>query len=294
VKAPAFDYVRPRSLAEALALLREHGGEAKIIAGGQSLLPALNLRLLSPKLLIDTGGLSELKGIAVADGVVRIGALTRHVELMRSPEVARHLPLIAAAMPHLSHAAIRNRGTLGGNLAHADPASELPACCLALGARMTIAGADGERQVAAEEFFTGIFETALRPDEILVRIDMPVIRNDECSAFLELARRSGDYALVGVAAQGTLRNSALADLRLAFFGVGPKAILAKRAAAPLQGRPVTEAAIAEAQGALAEELEPHDDLQASAATRIHLARVLLKRAVRELVPGSAEAARRSA
>ena len=290
MKAPAFDYVRPRSLGEALALLRRHGDEAKILAGGQSLVPALNLRLLAPKLLVDIGGLAELKGIAVADGTVRIGALRRHVELMRAPEIARHLPLIAAAMPHLSHAAIRNRGTLGGNLAHADPASELPACCLALGARMTIAGPDGERELAAEAFFTGIFETALRPDEILTRVDIPAVGADEPCAFLELVRRSGDYALVGVAAQGAVRAGGLSRLRLAFFSVGPTAMLARRAAAALEGRPITEAAIAEAQGALARDLAPQDDLQASAATRLHLARVLLRRAVHALVPGAAEEA----
>lgn len=289
MKAPAFDYLRPGSLAEALALLREHGDDAKIIAGGQSLVPALNLRLLAPKLLIDIGGLAELKGIAVADGRVRLGALTRHVELMRSPEVARHLPLIAKAMPHLSHAAIRNRGTLGGNLAHADPASELPACCVVLRAEMVVAGPDGERRVAADDFLTGIYETALRPDEILVAVEIPAIRPDERGAFLELARRSGDYALVGVAAQGMVQDGMLADLRLAFFSAGPKAMLATRAAAALIG-PVTEAAIARAQGALAQDLAPQDDLQASAAMRLHLARVLLQRAVHELVPGAAEAA----
>jgi carbon-monoxide dehydrogenase medium subunit len=290
VKAPAFDYVRPGSLPEALKLLRRHGEEAKILAGGQSLLPALNLRLLSPKLLVDIGRLAELKGMSVADGTVRIGALTRHVALMRAPEIARHLPLIAAAMPHLSHAAIRNRGTLGGNLAHADPASELPACCLALGARMTIAGSEGERQVGAEEFFTGIFETALRADEILTRIDVPAIGAEERCAFLELARRSGDYAMAGIAAQGAVRHGGLAELRLAFFGVGPTAVLARRASAVLEGRPATEAAIAEAQAVLTQDLAPQDDLQASAATRLHLAGVLLRRAVHALVPGAAEKA----
>jgi carbon-monoxide dehydrogenase medium subunit len=290
VKAPAFDYVRVRSLAEALELLGRHGDEAKLIAGGQSLVPALNLRLLAPKLLIDIGGVSELTGIAVADGRVRLGALTRHVELMRSPEVASHLPLIAKAMPHLSHAAIRNRGTLGGNLAHADAASELPACCVALGAEMVIAGPDGERRVTAEDFFTGIYETALRPDEILVAVEAPMVGADARCAFLELARRSGDYALIGVAAQGTVRDGGFADLRLAFFSAGPTPMLAAHAAGALIGGPVTEAAIRAAQSALAQDLAPQDDLQATAATRMHLARVLLHRAVREMVPEAAEAA----
>jgi carbon-monoxide dehydrogenase medium subunit len=290
VKAPPFDYLRPKSLPEALALLRQHGDDAKVIAGGQSLVPALNLRLLAPKLLIDIGGLPELRGIAVADGRVRIGALTRQVELMRSPEVATHLPLVAQALPHVAHPAVRNRGTIGGNLAHADPASELPACALALQAEMIVAGADGERRIAAEDFFTGIYETALAPDELLVAVELPAIGRDGVTAFLELARRSGDYALVGVAAQGTLRDGVFGELRLAFLSVGPKPMLATGAAATLVGRPVTAATIAQAQAGLADDLEPQDDLQATAATRLHLARVLLQRAVRELVPETAEAA----
>lgn len=288
MKAPAFDYVRAASLPEALALLRQHGDEAKVIAGGQSLVPALNLRLLAPKVLIDIGGLSELKGIAVADGRVRIGALTRHVDLLRSPEIATHLPLIAQAIPHVAHAAVRNRGTIGGNLAHADPASELPACALALEAEMIVAGVDGERRIAAEDFFTGIYENALAPDELLVAVEAPATRPDSASAFLELSRRSGDYALVGIAAQGTLRDGAFAELRLAFFSAGPKPMLATHAGAALVGRPLTDAAIAQAQAALADDLAPQDDLQATAATRLHLARVLLQRAVRELVPEPAE------
>jgi carbon-monoxide dehydrogenase medium subunit len=290
LKAPAFDYLRPGSLPEALALLREHGDEAKIIAGGQSLVPALNLRLLAPNVLIDIGGLSELKGIAVAEGRVRIGALTRHVDLMRSAEIATHLPLIAQAIPHVAHAAVRNRGTIGGNLAHADPASELPACAVALQAEMIVAGVDGERRIAAEDFFTGIYETALAPGEILVAVEAPAIQPDSASAFLELARRSGDYALVGIAAQGTLRDGGFAELRLAFLSMGARPTLASGAAAALVGRAVTDATIADAQAALANDLSPLDDLQATGATRLHLARVLLGRALRQLVPAPAEVA----
>ena len=290
MKAPAFDYVRPRSLPEALALLRQHGDDAKVIAGGQSLVPALNLRLLAPKVLVDIGGLSELKGIAVAGGRVRIGALTRHVDLMRSAEIATHLPLLAQAIPHVAHAAVRNRGTIGGNLAHADPASELPACALALGAEMIVAGLDGERRIPADAFFTGIYETALAPDEILVAVEAPAMRPDGASAFLELARRSGDYALVGVAAQGTLRDGTFAELRLAFLSMGARPTLASGGAAALVGRAVTDATIADAQAALAIDLSPLDDLQATAATRLHLARVLLARAVGELLPERTEVA----
>ena len=286
MKAPAFDYVRVRSLPEALSLLRRHGDDAKVIAGGQSLVPALNLRLLAPSLLIDIGGLDELKGVSVDDGTVRIGALTRHVELLRSPDIASRLPLVARAIAHVAHPAVRNRGTIGGSLAHADPASELPACALALGARLNVAGPDGSRTIAAEEFFTGIYETALSPDEILVAVEVPAIRGDQRSAFLELARRSGDYALVGLACHAGLDGDGFRELRLAYFAVGSKPTLAAQAASRLVGRPVSEAAMAEAQDALALDLEPQDDVHASAATRLHLARVLLRRALSELLPES--------
>ena len=283
MKAPAFDYVRARSLAEALSLLGEHGGEAKIIAGGQSLVPALNLRLLAPALLVDIGGLAELRGISIENGSVRIGALTRYVDLERSPEVATHAPLLKKAVAHIGHPAVRNRGTIGGNLAQADPASELPACALALQARMIVAGLQGERSVPADEFFRGIYETALSAQEILTAVEVPAIRAEERSAFLELARRSGDYALVGLAAQAGVQDGVLRGLRLAYFAVGIRPTLAITAAGYLVGEPITDAALARAEAALADDLEPHDDLHASAATRLHLARVLLRRTLPELL-----------
>jgi carbon-monoxide dehydrogenase medium subunit len=286
VKAPAFDYVRVRSLEEALALLAEHGDEAKIIAGGQSLVPALNLRLLAPGLLVDIGGLDELKGIAVRDGTVRIGALTRHVELERSPEIAQHAPLLRRAIAHVAHPAIRNRGTFGGNLAHADPASELPACAVALEARMLVAGPKGERSIPAGEFFTGVYETALAPTEVLTAVEVPAMQAHERYSFTELARRSGDYALVGLAARATVHDGAFSDLRLAYFAVGAKPTLAREAAARLVGQPAGEAALLQAQAALADDLAPQDDLHASAATRLHFAGVLLRRIVQELLPES--------
>jgi aerobic carbon-monoxide dehydrogenase medium subunit len=284
LKAPAFDYVRVRSLDEALALLGRHGDEAKIIAGGQSLVPALNLRLLAPRLLIDIGDLDELKDISINGDTVRIGALVRHVALERSPEIAVHAPLLRKAIAHVAHPAIRNRGTIGGNLAHADPASELPACAVALQARMIVATGKGERSIAAEEFFIGVYETGLSPTEILTAIDVPVARAGERFVFTELARRSGDYALVGLAARASVHDGAFTDLRLAYFAVGSKPTLAASAAAQLAGQPVGEAALLQAQAALADDLEPQDDLHASAAMRLHLARVLLRRAVEELLP----------
>jgi carbon-monoxide dehydrogenase medium subunit len=286
VKAPAFDYVRVRSLQEALRLLSEHRDQAKLIAGGQSLVPALNLRLLTPGLLIDIGALDELRGISVNGGTVRIGALTRHVDLERSPAVAQHAPLLSKAIAHVAHPAIRNRGTFGGNLAHADPASELPACALALGAGIIMAGPQGERSIPAEDFFTGLFQTVLSPEEILVAVEVPATRPGERFAFLELARRSGDYALVGLACRGIVADGAFSDLRLAYFAVGSAPKLATKTAAHLTGQPITDAVLANAQAALTEDLEPHDDLHASAATRLHLARVLLRRSLAELLPES--------
>ena len=287
MKAPAFDYVRVRSLGEAFVLLREHGDQAKIIAGGQSLVPALNLRLLAPSLLIDIGALHELKGISRDGDTLRIGALTRHVDLERSPDIAEHAPLLARAIAHVAHPAIRNRGTIGGNLAHADPASELPACALALGVRIIVAGAQGERRIAAEDFFKGVYETALSPEEILTAIEIPARRAEERFSFLELARRSGDYALVGLAARAAVQGDVMSDLRLAYFAIGSVPKLATKASAHLIGEPVTESALAKAEAALADDLQAHADLHASAATRLHLARVLLRRALGELLPETA-------
>jgi aerobic carbon-monoxide dehydrogenase medium subunit len=294
LKAPAFAYVRVRSLDEALSLLGEHGEDAKIIAGGQSLVPALNLRLLAPSLLIDIGGLDELKGIAVTGETVRIGAMTRHVDLERSPEIAAYAPLLKSAVAHVAHPAIRNRGTIGGNLAHADPASELPACALALEASLIIATATGERSVPAADFFTGVYETALSPTEILTAVELPAARSDERFAFTELARRSGDYALVGLAAKAVVGEGVFSDLRLAYFAVGAKPTLAVRAATHMIGQPVTDATVLRAQAALLDDLAPQDDLHASAATRLHLARVLLRRVSEELLPEAFAAERKRA
>src|ERR1700704_4659523 len=201
MKASAFSYARATSVVNALELLVAHGDKAKVLSGGQSLMPAMNLRLISPELIVDIGELTELRGIAMTGHGVRIGALTRHVDLARSDEIAAHAPLLAEAIAHVAHPAIRNRGTLGGSLAHADPASELPACMLALNAAIIVRGQAGERRIAAEEFFTGIYETALSPEELLVAVELPVGRKRSSHFFREFARRHGDYAITGLAAQ---------------------------------------------------------------------------------------------
>src|SRR6266700_362710 len=225
MKASAFAYARATSVDNALELLAAHGNKAKVLSGGQSLMPAMNLRLISPELIIDIGEIGELRGIALKGEALSIGALTRHVDLLKSPEIGAHSPLLAKAVAHVAHPAIRNRGTIGGSLAHADPASELPACMLALGATVVVRGSGGERRIAAEEFFTGIYETVLSAQELLVAVELPVARKDSVHFFHEFARRHGDYAIVGLAAQAILKEARFIDLRLGFFAVSDRPLL---------------------------------------------------------------------
>jgi len=283
LKAPRFAYARPATVAEALAILAGHGDEARILAGGQSLVPMLNLRVAAPRVLIDINRIAGLSGVTVAKDHVRIGALTRHTELEHSLDIARHLPLLAQAMPHVAHAAIRNRGTFGGSCALADPAAELPACALALGATFVIAGPKGERRVPAEAFFRGLYATALGSEELLVAAEFPLPKPGRVSAFGELARRHGDYAMVGVAAHGSIALGKFADLRIVFFGVGDRPVRATKLEQALERQPA--AAIERALESL--ELDPRADLQASAATKRHLAGVLAGRVLKQLANTSA-------
>lgn len=290
MKAAEFEYFRPRTVDEVLGLLAERGEDAKLIAGGQSLMPAMNMRLAQPAVLVDLNHVEGLDDIALAGERLRIGALARHAALGRSDLVARHAPLLAEAAPHIAHEAIRNRGTLGGSLATADPASEWPACCLALGARLHLCSRRGERTVAADEFFQGVYQTAMEPDELLLAIDVPIVGKDERSGFAELARRKGDYALAGLAAYGQVRGrgsqgqgeARFHDLRLAFFAVSDRPVLARRAAAALEGQPLTPDTLREAQRALDDDVQPMADLYTSSATKAHLARVLLARVLTPL------------
>lgn len=293
MKASAFSYIKPSTVEEALALLAEHGDEAKLLSGGQSLMPALNLRLSAPEWLIDIGGLDDLRGISFTDGVLRIGAITRHVDLLRSPEVANHAPLLAQAMAHVAHPAIRNKGTLGGNLAHADPASEMPACMVALGAVIVAQNTERQRRIPATEFFTGVYETVLAPDEMLVAIEVPAVKPGQVHFFHEYCRRSGDYAIVGLAASAVVEGDRFSDLRLGFFAVGDRPVLAN-AARELIGKPVDAAALATAQKALDAELDPQEDQQASSAMRRHMARQLLSLCVATLLRRPELEIRRSA
>jgi len=282
MKASAFAYARATSVANALELLTVHGERAKVLSGGQSLLPAMNLRLIAPELIIDIGDLAELRGVVVKGGVLTIGALTRHVDLLKSPEIAAHASLLTDAVAHIAHPAIRNRGTIGGSLAHADPASELPACMLTLGATIIVHGPGGERRIAASEFFAGIYETALRPQELLVAVELPVSPKNSTYFFHEFARRHGDYAIVGLAAQAVVNDGRFADLRLGFFAVGDRPLLAG-SAGKLVNVTITSAVLSEAFSALDEELDPLEDQQATPAMRRHLAKVLLARCVSSLL-----------
>ncbi len=262
-------------------MLGGNAAGARLLAGGQSLVPALNMRLLEPETLIDINGLGELTGITERRGALRLGALTRHAELISSPLVARFAPLLAKAAPFIAHAAIRNRGTLGGSLAYADPAAELPACAVALDAEIEIAGLKGSRRVKARDFFTGIYQTALAPGEILAAIEIPFSPPGRRGVFLELARRRGDYALCGLALAAEIRAGKIADARAVYFGIGAKPVEAEKAASMLEGKTPRNSPDA-ACAALAAELAPLGDLNASPEMKRHLAQVLLRRALGQL------------
>jgi carbon-monoxide dehydrogenase medium subunit len=281
VKPPSFAYVKPGSLAEVFDLLEKHRDDAKLLAGGQSLIATLNMRLSSPALLVDITGLPGLAGISATKDRVRIGALTTHRAVERSPEIAATCPLLAEAARHIAHVAIRNVGTFGGSVAMADPAAEWPACCVALDAELVIARRAGERRVKARDFFKGLYETDLKPGEVLTAIEIPVPGKEYRAAFLELSRRAGDYAIVGVAALARRKGGALDDVRLAYLGVGQIPVLAKNAMAAAAGKAPVDAAAA-AQAALDRDLKPIADLHTSAAAKMHLARVLTGRALAAL------------
>jgi carbon-monoxide dehydrogenase medium subunit len=282
MKASAFAYARAASVDDALQLLAAYGEAARVLAGGQSLMPAMNLRLISPEIIVDIGGLCDLKGIAVRGSALHVGALTRHADLLKSSEIVTYAPLLAEAITHVAHPAIRNRGTIGGSLAHADPAAELPACMLALDATIVVRGERGERRIPAGGFFTGIFETALAVGELLVAVEIPIVRKNTAHFFQEFARRHGDYAIAGLAAQAAVERGLFTELRLAYFALGDRPALAD-AAGKLVNAAVTPALVQEISAALAAEIDPHEDQQASSAMRRHLAKVLFARAIAALL-----------
>jgi aerobic carbon-monoxide dehydrogenase medium subunit len=276
VKPAAFAYAKARSLDHAVELLGGDDG-ARVLAGGQSLIASLNMRLDAPSLLVDINGVGGLDDIVERNGQLEIGAMVRHAQAMRSPVVGRAASLIAKALPHIAHPAIRNRGTIGGSIALADPAAELPACLLALGGEVEIAGASGRRSVKADDFFRGLFETALGRGDVLTAVRVPAADPDMRYGFAELARRHGDYALVGLAASARAAGPQLSDVRLVYFGVSATPVRALAAERALAAGDL-EAAVA----AATDELDPDDDIHASGKAKKHMAGVLLRRVAQQM------------
>ena len=279
MKPASFEYFRPHSLDEALALLAEHGGDAKPLAGGQSLIPAMNFRLATPAVLVDLNGLHELDYITEVPGELRIGGMSRQRTVERSALVVERAPLLAETMPHIAHPAIRNRGTIGGSLAHADPAAELPAVMTALKATMMVTSAHGVRAVSADDFFLGLFSTSVEPGELLTEIRIPVPANRAGFAFQEISRRHGDFALVGAAASVQLDGQGrAARARIALLSVGDRPALAEHAARAIEGQlPSAESIRAAADAAATKDIDPPSDIHASARYRRQLANVLTRR-----------------
>ena len=285
MKPAAFDYFAPKSIEEALALLAEHGYDAKPLAGGQSLVPTMNFRLAQPAVLVDLNGIDELFFIRESGDGLRIGAMTRQRAVERSPLVQRRAPLIHETMPHIAHPQIRNRGTFGGSLAHADPASELPALAVTLDARLRVQSSRGERWVAARDFYVDLFATDLQPDELLVEIAIPDLPARTGWAFDEVARRHGDYAMAGAAATVTLaEDGTIAAARLVYLNVGDFPTQAFQSEAVLTGEQPTAALIrAAAETAATQDIDPGSDIHASADYRRHLAKVLAGRVLARTV-----------
>lgn len=284
MKPAPFEYVAAESVEEALAALQQNNPDGKILAGGQSLLPLLNLRLTKPKLLVDLNGISGLDGIRETPEGLAIGAMTRQSKLEHSLLVRQRCPLLAEAIRYIGHVAIRHRGTIGGSLAHADPAAELPALALALDAKFAIAGRGTDRVISAEEFFLDFLTTALAPDEILRQIVFPIIRPSSGYALEEIARRHGDFAIAGVVVIVDLDDAGkIAEARVALFGLAPTPVRARQAERALVGRELDDRAMLDAAVLLEEVLEPPGDIRASSAYRKHAAAVLLSRALKRAV-----------
>jgi CO/xanthine dehydrogenase FAD-binding subunit len=278
MKPAPFKYIAATSLEQAFALKADYGDDAKFLAGGQSLIPAMNFRLARPAILIDINGIEDLAGIRPGTEATRIGAVTRYRALQRDDRFGKLFPLIREALPHIAHPQIRNRGTIGGNLSHADPASELPAITLALHARFRVRSARQERWIAAADFFTGALTTDLQPDEMLVEIELPAPKPRSGSCFMEIARRRGDFAIAGVAAMVTLDKQGMcAEVRLTLCGVGETPVDASAAADGLVGRTLDETSITEVAASLQSMIEPAGNVHATADYQRHVAGVLTER-----------------
>lgn len=280
MKPPAFDYIAVATVDEAVAALVEAEGDGKLIAGGQSLMPMLNFRLAEPAILVDISKISDLSGTSVESDGLSIGALTRHVEIETSHAVAEHFPVLAEAVKHVAHVAIRNRGTIGGSLSHADPAAELPMMAVLLDAVLTIAGPDGSREVTAEEFFIGALTTDLEDEEMVTRITLPFLPQNTGWGFAEISRRSGDFALAAASATLSFNDGKVSQARLAVTGVDDVPLRIKAAEDALCGGALDDAAIATVCDLVREAVNPNSDAQASADYRRHLIGVLAARVLR--------------
>ena len=283
MKSAAFDYVKPKALQEALSLLEQGGDDAQLIAGGQTLLATLNMRLSEPMVLIDITDIAELKGISVVGNSLRIGALVTHTEIEDSELVAKHAPLLKAAAPHIAHRAIRNLGTWGGSLAYGDPAAEWPACSLTLQATMIIHGPAGERRISAKDFFIDLYTTSLEPDEILVATEIPLADKNEVFYFHELARRHGDYAVAGLAAVAQKQGDVLTNCAFTFFSVGATPMMAIKAQDSVNGQRLSDELIAKAVTEARNEIDAIADITNSAEAKQHLIGVLLERGLKHMI-----------
>ena len=283
MKAPAFEYETAHSVEEAVGLLRTHGGDAKLLAGGQSLIPMLNFRLLAPAVLVDINGIAGLDGIAIHNNVLCVGALTRHRQLQSSAVATHRLPLLRSVMGHVAHVAIRNAGTVGGSLSHADPAAELPLLAQLLDARFNVTGPDGSREIAARDFFVAPLQTALDDDEMLTHVRFPLPPAGHRSSFTEVARRRGDFAMAAAGAVLTFHEGKVASARIALIGAADTAIRADDAERLLLGEALGPPAIASAIEAVRDSARPESDLHASAEYRRHLVGVLVQRCLQQIM-----------
>jgi CO/xanthine dehydrogenase FAD-binding subunit len=288
MKLPQVDYEAPTTVAEAVELLAEHRDEASVLAGGQSLIPLLALRLAYPDVLIDINGIDELSGVSAADGWVAIGAMTREYVAEESETVADTVPLLAAALPFIGHEAIRSRGTIGGSLAHADPAAELPAVARALDAEFVVRGPAGERVVPAAEWFEGYLTTSRRPDELLVEVRFPTAEPGSGISFQEVARRHGDFAIAGLATSVTLSEGAVSDARLAFAGMSDVPVRAVAAEDLLVGERPSAGLFEEAARRAADGVDPPGDLHGSPEYRKKVAAALVRRGLQAAVDNADE------
>lgn len=282
MKAPLFDYLKPTSLIDVFTLLEQHGDKAKIIAGGQSLLATLNMRLSEPKLLIDISGVPGLSGISLQEKFVRIGAMTRHSEIEESILIERHMPLLSMTAPMIAHKAIRNRGTLGGSISYADPASEWPCCAVTLDAVIVLGSKRGLRRVTASDYFLDLYTTDIAPDEIVIACEFPLQPVNSCCAYDELARRQGDFPIVGLATIAQIKEKTFTQVRLTFIGVGNIPVRAKTTELALEGKNLSPEVLAAAKLCLSKDIAPTSDIYNSADMKLHLAAVLMSRILTKL------------